>query len=236
MEATKTVASTISREKFSSFVSGLLGHKPNPDGDPQPPGPWDPLIRLTFERVFGPFPQPWRDVFGPHPEPWRLVFGPQPEPWRARFESADERLRNLGWAMPEMWDVIGGAGRFESVALNPQPLPPRWAFSVEFIRLAADRLVMIQETADLINAGNERGIIVVGGKISELVEFVCGNHFPRRIPPPPGPDPDPRLTGQELVLMGVELVRHSKSVANERLAGELTAAGEKLLDTGLERM
>jgi hypothetical protein len=225
MKATETAAPTIPREKFSTFVSGLLGHYPDPEGDPQPPGPWDPVIRLTFEKVFGPFPEPWREVFSPHPEPWRL-----------RFESADERLRNLARIMPEIWDVIGGGGRLESVALNPQPLPPRWAFGVEFIRLAADRMVLIQEAADAIRAGDDRGIIVVGGRVSELVDFVCGNHFPRRIPPRPGPDPDPRLTGQELVLMGGALVGYSKTVANGALAEEFTAAGERLIDAGLGRL
>ncbi|MBA3544691.1 MAG: hypothetical protein H0T83_09675 [Chthoniobacterales bacterium] len=170
------------------------------------------MIRQTFDKVFGPF----------------------PEPWRTRFESANEKLRNLGRARPEIWDVIGGG--LERVSLNPQPLPPRWAFGVEFVRLAAERLVMIQETAEIINQGNDRGIIVVGGRISELVEFVCGNHFPRRFPPPRGGQSDPLLTGQELVLMGAELVRYAKSVANEALRGDLSGAGERLIDTGLERL
>jgi hypothetical protein len=212
METTKTARSTISRGKFSSFVSGLLEGYPNPEGDPQPPGPWDPLIRQAFEKVFG----------------------PQPEPWRMRFESAEERLRNLGRAKAEIWDVIGGG--FETVALNPQPLPPRWAIAVEFIRLAADRLVIIQETAEVINRGNDRGIIVVGGKLSELVDFVCGTNFPRRISPPRGGEPDRGLTGQELVLMGGELVRYSKTVASEALGHEFGVAGEHLIDAGLERL
>jgi len=212
MEATKTAAANISREKFSSFVSGLIDAYPNPEGDPHPPSPWDPLIRQAFEQLFGPF----------------------PEPWRMRFESIDERLRNLARVRPEIWDVIGG--RFDAVAPNPQPLPPRWAFAVDFMRLAADHLLMIQETADVINHGDERGIIVVGGKISELVDFVCGNNFPRRIPPPRGDETDPRLTGQELVLMGGELVRSSKTVANETLRREFTHAGENLIDAGLERL
>jgi hypothetical protein len=212
METTKTATSTISREKFRSFVSGLLERYPNPEGDPQPPGPWDPLIRQAFEKVFGPF----------------------PEPWRIRFESANERLRGLARARPEIWDVIGGG--FETVTLNPQPLPPRWVVAIEFLRLAADRLVMIQEAADAINAGSDRSIIVVGGRISELVDFVCGTSFPRKIPPRPGPEPDPRLTGHELVLMGAELVRCSKTIANETLAPEFTAAGENLIDAGFERL
>lgn len=211
MEATKTAVATVSREKFISFLSGMIDAYPNPEGDQHPPGPWDPVIRQAFEKVFGPF----------------------PEPWRTRFESADDRLRNLGRAKPEIWDVIGG--RFETVALNPQPLPPRWAFGIEFVRLAADRIVMIQETADAINNGSDRSIIVVGGKISELVDFVCGNNFPRRIPPPRGGE-DARLTGHELVLMGAELTHYSKTIANETLAHKLTEAGNNLIDAGLERL
>jgi hypothetical protein len=212
METTKTATSTISREKFRSFVSGLLERYPNPEGDPQPLGPWDPLIRQAFEKVFGPF----------------------PEPWRTRFESANERLRGLARARPEIWDVIGGG--LETVALNPQPLPPRWLVAIEFLRLAADRLVMIQEAADAINAGEDRGIIVVGGRISELVDFVCGNSFPRKIPPRPRHHGTAPLTAQELVLMGAELVRCSKIAANETLAHEFAAAGENLIDAGLERL
>lgn len=180
MEATGTAALTISREKFNSFISTLLDHNPNPEGDPPPPGPWDPVIRLAAEKIFG--------------------------------------------------------SRLDLVALNPQPLPPRWTFGVEFVRLAADRLLMIQETAEAINDGSDRGIIIVGGKISELVEFVCGNNFPRPIPPRPGSDGDSRLSGQELVLMGAELLRFSRSTANERLAQEFTAAGDRLIDTGIERL
>ena len=218
METAKTAKSTISRDKLTAFVSQLLGSYPNPEGDPQPPGPWDPVIRQTYEKVFG----------------------PHPEPWRTRFESAAERLQNLAQTRPEIYDLIGG--RLNRVALNPQPLPPRWAFGVEFLRLAADRLVTIQETADLINNGSEQGIIVVGGRVSELVDFVCGNNFPRRFPPRPGPnpdpdpEPDPRLAGHELVLMGAAMVRFSKSTANPALGREFSLAGEKLIDAGLERL
>ena len=222
MQTTKTAPSTLSREKFTAFVSGLLGQNPNPEDDPQP-GPWDPVIRLAFEKVFG-----------PQPEPWREVFGPIPVPWRTRFESVNERLRLLAQTMPEIRDVIGG--RINLVALNPQPLPPVSAFAIEFVRQAVDRLVLIQETADIINGGNERGIIVVGGKISELVDFVCGNNFPRPIPRSRPGDPEPSLTGHELILMGSELVRHSKTIGNETLGREFTAAGEKLIDVGLERI
>jgi hypothetical protein len=237
MKTTQTEAKTISREKFTTFVSGLLEGRPNPEGDPQPPGPWDPYIRQALDRVLEP--QPQSRIAGPFPEPWRMRFESSfdpSQPWRTRFETTDERLQSLARVRPEVWDVIGHGG-FDRVALNPQPLPPRWAVAVEFVRLASDRIALIQETADVINnTGGERGIIVVGGKISELIEFVCGNSFPRKIPPAPGPGSDPRLAGHELVLMGAEFVRSSKSVANEKLGREFAAAGERLINAGLERL
>lgn len=197
-------------ERLSPISTATAASKayPNPD-DPQPPGPWDPYISQAFEKVFGPFPEPWR------------------------WSTESRRLRNLARARPAAWD---GINPLESVALNPQPLPPRWAIALEFVRRAAERLIAIQETADVIssNNGNERGIIVVGGKISELVDFVCGT--PWRRWPIPGPDPDPRLSATELLLAGAELVNVSQTAANEKLGGELADAGRKLIDEGLERL
>lgn len=219
----------MSTETSNTATAAVNTHAyPNPD-DPQPPGPWDPYIRQAIEKVLGPFPEPWRT-------PFESVFGPFPQPWRTRFETANERLRYLARVKPEVWDVIGN-GSWEKLALNPQPLPPRWAVALEFVRVVAERLVLIQETADVINNGGDRGIIVVGGKVSEMVDFVCGNSFPRKIPPsPPDPEPDPRLTGFELVVMGVEVVSFSKSLTNEALGAEFAAAGEKLIGAGLERI
>ena len=182
---------------------------PNPDSEPLPPGPWDPIIRQAFDKVFG----------------------PHPEPWRRSFESA--RLRNLARIKTEAWDGIDD--RFSSVALNPQPLPPQWRFPVEFARAAMDRFETIQQTAEIIGGenGGDRAIIVVGGKVSELVDEVCGNSFRRKwpIPPPKGGD-----LGEELIVMGMEFIRGSSNVANSELAGQFGAAGRKLIEEGTRRL
>jgi hypothetical protein len=182
---------------------------PDPDAEPLPPGPWDPIIRQAFDKVFG----------------------PGPEPWRRSFESA--RLRNLARIKPEAWDGI--EDRFSSVALNPQPLPPRWRYPIEFARAAMDRFETIQETAEIIGGenGGDRAIIVVGGKVSELVDEVCGNNFQRKwpIPPPRGGD-----LGEELIVMGIEFIRGSSRVENSELAGQFAAAGRKLIEEGTRRL
>jgi hypothetical protein len=181
---------------------------PNPDGDPQP-GPWDPIIRQAFDKVFGPFPEPWR--------------------WSAESRA----LRRLAEITPEVWDAIDD--RLSSVALNPQPLPPRWKFPVEFARAAMDRFETIQETAEIIGgeSGGDRAIIVVGGKVSELVDEVCGTSFPRKFPVPP---PRGGELGEELIVMGMEFLRGSHATANSELAGQFGAAGRRLIEEGTSRL
>jgi hypothetical protein len=132
-------------------------------------------------------------------------------------------------------DVV--AGRFDRVALNPQPLPPRWAFSLAFARAAMERLVLIQETAETMRTDGENQSIVVGGKVSELVDFVCGNSFRRPIPfpGPRGDAEDLRATGDELVLIGLEFLRGAKETASTDLANEFRNAGKRLVDEGVNR-
>jgi len=52
---------TIPRRAFTSLVSQLVNGYPNPE-DPDPPGPWGPVIRRALDRV--------RRVAGPLPDPW----------------------------------------------------------------------------------------------------------------------------------------------------------------------
>lgn len=182
---------------------------PNPDSEPLPPGPWDPIVRQAFDKVFGPFPQPWRRT----------------------FESP--RFRNLARIRPEAWDGIDD--RFSSVALNPQPLPPRWKFPIEFARAAMDRFETIQETAELIGPenGGDRGIIVVGGRISELVDEVYGNNFGKKWPIPS------RGGGQldeELIFMGLEFIKGSRNIANTELSNQFANAGRRLIEEGTRRL
>ena len=192
--------------KTAKAISSTTG-QPDPD-NPLPPGPWDPVIRQAAEKLFGPDPSPWHiNRLGPFPDPWR----------------AFERVENF----------VGG--RFDRVALNPQPLPPRWAFSLAFARAAMERLILIQETAETMRStGDDRSIIVVGGRVSELVEFVCGNGFRPPIPFP-GPRDDTRATGDELVMIGLEFLRGAKQTANTDLANEFRNAGRRLVDEGANR-
>jgi hypothetical protein len=175
--ATQRTSETLNipREKLASFVTRVFGGATvgrEDDEHPLPPGPWDPIIRKVAKRVLG-----------PHPEPWRLVFGPQPEPWRSELSTNRLILGIIAARHPEIFDVIGGG--LNSVALNPQPLPPRAAFLAAFAEEVIDRSLLMQEVADALNQnGEQQGIIIVGGRLTLLVDELCGNNFKVRIPFP----------------------------------------------------
>lgn len=218
----------ISREQLVSFVGHVFGGTTvGREDDEHPlPGPWDPIIRKVAKRVFG-----------PHPEPWRLVFGPQPEPWRSELDFSQALLRIIATRHPEIFDVIGG-GRLDRVALNPQPLPPGVAFLAAFTEEVIDRVLLMQEVADSLSlTGEQQGIIIVGGKLSLLVDELCGNNFKVRIPfPRPRRGEDEFLSGLELLTAGAVFEQNAATVAHEGLRQELRNAAARLIETGIGRM
>jgi hypothetical protein len=222
-------SSPISRENLVSFVSQVFGGTSvgrEDDEHPLPPGPWDPIIRKVAKRVFG-----------PSPEPWRLVFGPQPEPWRSEFNVSQAVLRIIAARHPEIFEVIGG-DRFTAAALNPQSLSPRATFLAAFAEEAIDRVLLMQEVADALNqTGEQQGIIIVGGRLSLLVDELCGNNFKVRIPfPRPKRDEDEFLSGLELLTVGAVFEQNAATVAHDGLRQELRNAGVRLIETGIARM
>jgi|SRR5215831_18394687 len=229
--ATRTTSETfnIPREKLVSFVAEFIDRTSvgrEDDEHPLPPGPWDPIIRKVAKRVFG-----------PHPEPWRLVFGPQPEPWHSEFNMSQVLLRVLAARHPEVFEVIGG-GQFIRAALNPQTLPPRAAFLVAFAEEVIDRSLLIQEVADaLAEAGDQQRIIIVGGRLSLLIDELCGNNFKVRIPfPRPKRDEDRFLSGLELLVLGAVFEQNAATVVHEDLRQELRSGAARLIETGIARM
>jgi hypothetical protein len=219
----------ISREKLASFVSQTVGGTSvgrEDDEHPLPPGPWDPLIRKVSKRVFG-----------PHPEPWRLSLHPQPQPWHSEFHLSQIILGIIAARHPEIFDVIGG-DRFTRAALNPQPLPPLAAFLAAFTEEVIDRSLLMQEVADAMNqTGEQQGIIIVGGRLSLLVDELCGNNFKVRIPfPKPKRGEDELLSGIELLTVGAVFEQNAASVAHEGLRQELRNAATRLIETGIARM
>lgn len=241
-EQTNQPSLHISQEKLLAFVRAMIGGSRGREDDehPLPPGPWDPVIRVALERinVFGPRPEPWRStesVFGPG-VPWRStgsVFGPQPEPWKVIFASILARH-------PEIWDAIGGGHSFGAeVELNPQPLPPRFAFLVSVAQTVISRAELIQEIADATRReGEQHGIIIVGGYLARFVDDFCGNGFRLKYPFP-GPRPHwfaKELDGVDLVVMATQFEQAAKETFSQDLRQNLADASAKFAEAGLSKM
>lgn len=228
----------ISQEQMLAFVRAMIGgSKGREDEDhPLPPGPWDPVIRVALERmnVFGPHPDPWR-VFSPG-VPWQRmasVFGPLPDPWKVIFSRIADKY-------PAVWDVIGGGHSFgDDVALNPQPLPPRFAFLVSLAQTVISRAELFQEIADATQHESEQqGIIIVGGYIARFVDDFCGNDV-RFKWPFPWPRPNwlvKEISGIDLVVMATQFDQAANETFNPELRQNLADAGAKLAEAGLSQM
>jgi len=205
----------ISQEKLLAFVRAMIGESRGREDDehPLPPGPWDPVIRVALEGV---------SAFGPRPEPWRTF------------------LAYILARHPEMWDAIGGGRSFgEEVALNPQPLPPRFAFLVSLAQAVISRAQLLQEIADATSReGEQRGIIIVSGYIARFVDDFCGTGFRLKYPFP-GPRPHwfaNKLDGIDLVVMATQFEQAAKEAFSPDLRQSLADASAKFVEAGLSKM
>lgn len=224
----------MNQDKLFAFVRAMIGGSTGREDDehPLPPGPWDPVIRVALERinVMGPHPEPWR-IFGPRPEPWTIEAIPGnpvlPQAYRVIFASILARH-------PGIWDLIGPGPSFgEEAALNPQPLPPRFAFLVSLARTVISRAELIQDIAD---ATQREGI--AGGYIGRFVDDICGNEFRFRWPFP-WPRPNwlaKDVSGIDMVVMATQFDQAANDTFNPELRQNLADASAKLAEAGLSKM
>lgn len=219
-ESEKQTATNYS-QKTAAVVAALLGGGREDDNNPLPPGPWDPVIRSALERsgLFHPF-APVQSEFGARAELWGLI------------------LAAIASKHPEIWDVIGGNGLLEKAGLNPQPLPPRYAFMQTLAETLIQRAEFIQEVSGaMVNEGEQQGIIIVGGYINRFVDEFCGNGFRLRFPIP-GPRPkwyDGEVSGVDLVVMAAQFHQAAKDAYNPEFSRVLAGASAKLAEAGLAR-
>jgi hypothetical protein len=228
----------ISQEKLLAFVHAMMGEGNGREDDehPLPPGPWDPVIRVALEQIdaFSPRPEPWK-LAGPG-VPWRRiasVFGPRPEPWKVVFARIVAKH-------PEIWDVIGGGDKFrEKVALNPQPLPPRFAFLVAVAQAVINRAELLQEVADATaREDDQQGIIIVGGYTSRFSDDFCGTGFRLKYPFP-GPPPHwftNDLDGIDLLVIATQFEQASKEMFSPGLRQNLAEVSAKFVEAGVAKM
>ena len=214
-EQTELESLHVTQGQLLAFVRDMIGINSGRDDDdhPLPPGPWDPVIRAALRQI---------DAFGPRPEPWKVL------------------LTSILAKHPEIYDAIdGGQSLGEEVALNPQPLPPRYAFFVAAARVLISRAELLQEIADAtLREGTQQGIIIVGGFTRRFTDDWCGNGFRLRWPFP-GPRPHwftHELSGIDLVVMATQFHQAAKDTFSPDLRQSLGDASTKFLEAGLSKM
>jgi hypothetical protein len=117
------------------------------------------------------------------------------------------------------------------VALNPQPLPPepdpyRAAFAA---RAVITRAAAQADFAEVLgNKDSENGIIIVGGKVSDIVDDWCGTPVPGRH------GPGPHFVS--LLAAGAQFQRAADSMRDSALHSVFSSAAKKLFKTALSQM
>jgi hypothetical protein len=162
-----------------------------------------------------------------------------PGPWDPIIRSALERT-SIRALILEGWDAVGGERGFgDEVALNPQPLPPRWAFLVSVAETVIGRAELMKDMAGAAgDEGEKRGIIIVSGYISRFVDDFCGTGFKLKYPFP-GPRPHwfaGELEGTDLVVMAAQFEQAADEAYSPELSKVLAEASAKLIKAGLSKM
>lgn len=157
-------------------------------------------------------------------------------PW-TDFSQTTRLLALLGRARPEIHDVFpphshAGLDRFDAVALNPQPLPPRDPVLHSATVLAA-RLGALAVEADVRGEQPTRWV-------AEIIDDWCGTPWPRKWPwpgpgphPADGPQPDPWVISAARAHGAVVLAGLAAGLADGELREVLAKGAEQLADVAV---
>lgn len=197
MEETMNDTIAIPRTALVSILNSFIGSYPNPEGNPQPPGPWDPVIRKAFNQI--------RWQFGPHPEPWGTS------------------VANL----------------LNQVPLNPQPLPPRVAYTTVLAQEMVNNIANLQDIAEMLPEDAQARVGEIANRRLQLFfDDYCGT------PPRKSPFPVPRprdgvvegFNPLELVIIGTQFEAAATTLVNGELQEALSGLGAKLVEQGISQL
>jgi hypothetical protein len=135
------------------------------------------------------------------------------------------------WAALNPQPLPPGPDPYAWVALNPQPLPPgpdpyRSAFAA---RVVIDRAAAQHQFAEVLGEQqSERSIIIVSGKVRDIVDEWCGT-------PTPGHH-GPRPYGVALLAAGAQFQKAADTMRDNPLQSVFASVAEQLFKTGLSRL
>jgi hypothetical protein len=219
----------LGREQLLSMVSAFIGGTKGRDGHEHPrPGPWDSVVRVALEHL--------------------RLFGFTDERWEASSVARDNELRDpralffqpmLGGLPGSASGSSGGYRLGDEVALNPQPLPPRYAFFIAVAQAVIRRAELLDELAGAASSdATSQGIIIVGGYSSRFVDDWCGTEFRLRWPfRGPRPHWFPRQPdGIDLIVIATQFEQAAHEAFSGQLGEHFTSAAAKFADAGLPRL
>ena len=143
-------------------------------------------------------------------------------------------LASIGRLPPQAWDAIipmwdGAHSRLETVALNPQPLPPAEAFIVGAARMAHD----VARAAIKAQVGGHSSEKFV----SELIDDWCGTHWPHKWPSPwpgprfgDGPQPEPWVVNLARISGAIVFANYGTRLGKGALGEVFMAGAERLAE------
>ena len=165
---------------------------------------------------------------------------PPPGPKDPVIRRVLERFRHvLGHSVP--WSVDGLYPEpWLTVALNPQPLPPRLALATALAQEMIDRTMLLQDLADALPEETQAHVReAMGRRLSLFAGDYCGT-IPIPIPIPlPGPSQGDGVAepirAVEQVVMGVAFKRAAEGLPSGTLRNDFDEVGDRLIEAGVAR-
>lgn len=160
-----------------------------------------------------------------------------PGPWDPVIRKA---LSQIGWKFrpsPDPW--ISSRYFGNQVALNPQPLPPRLAYTTVLVQEIVNSIVTLQDLAETLPGEFQSQIgQVANQRLQVFFDDYCGT------PPRKSPFPFPRPKNEaiegfsplELIVLGTQLEAAATTLANGDLQQALSGLGTTLTDQGIAQL
>ena len=160
-------------------------------------------------------------------------------PWND-FSPTVKVLALAGRAKPEIFDVfpphgLGVLDRVESVALNPQPLPPRDP-------LVTNAVFMSRRLAELAVESDVRGEQPAEW-LTQIIDEWCGTPWPRKWPwpgpgpgPGEGPFPEPWAINEARAMGAVVFASLASRLGDGDLQQALARGAERLAEAAAQNM
>ena len=159
-------------------------------------------------------------------------------PWDPVIRIALERI-NVFRPQPEPWKEMGGFRMGEKMMLNPQPIPPRYAFLSELVQAVVARAELLNELNQFTHGTTESRSNVGSRYINHFVDEWCPVGKVRW----PFPWPRPKwwftkeeLTATDYLVIATQLEFIAKEFTGSNLEQDLKIAVEKFTTVGISKM